>query len=100
MGSGGDGTRRVPPRLPYPEGFREKGAVVIVSEDSEEILVRTLAIVEELFANAGTLQKFVLVLSERVDFLEGAAVKQDAQLAELRSELAALKRKAKKAKKK
>jgi hypothetical protein len=72
----------------------------MVSEDTDEILVRTLAIVEELFANAGTLQKFVLVLSERIDALEGAAVNHDAQLAELRSEVAALKRSVKKAKKK
>jgi hypothetical protein len=82
------------------EGFVEKGAVVMISEDREEILVRTLAIVEELFTNAGTLQQFVLVLAERVDALEGAALNHGAEVAELRSEVAALKRSVKKAKKK
>jgi hypothetical protein len=82
------------------EGFVEKGAVVMISDDREEILVRTLAIVEELFTNAGTLQQFVLVLAERVDALERAAVDHSAQVAELRSEVAALKRSVKKAKKK
>jgi hypothetical protein len=83
-----------------PEGFAEKGVVVVISEDSEEILVRTLAIVEELFTNAGMLQKFVLVLSGRVDALERAAGDDRTQLAELRAEVAALKRSVKKAKKK
>jgi hypothetical protein len=72
----------------------------MTSQDSEEILVRTLSVVEELFTNTGTLQQFVLTLSERNDSLERAAVDHSAQLAELRAELADLKRKIKKAKKK
>jgi hypothetical protein len=73
---------------------------VTVPEGTEDILPRILAILEKQIEDSGTLQTFVLGLSERLVSLETAAASHDAQLAELGAEIARLAKKLKKANKK
>jgi hypothetical protein len=89
-------TKHEPSRL----DFVEKNDIVTIPEGAEDILPRILAILEKQIEDSGTLQKFVLGLSERVDSLEAASAARDTELSELRAEIAALKKRLKKAKKK
>jgi hypothetical protein len=73
---------------------------VTVPEGTEDILPRILAILEKQIEDSGTLQKFILTLSERVDALEAGSAGRDTHLSELRAEVASLEKRLKKAKKK
>jgi NH3-dependent NAD+ synthetase len=73
---------------------------VTVPEGTDDVWPRILAILEKQIEDSGTLQRFVLGLSERVDSLGAASARQDSELSELRAEIAALEKRLKKAKKK
>jgi NH3-dependent NAD+ synthetase len=73
---------------------------VTVPEATDDVLARILAVLEKQIEDSGTLQKFVLGLSERIDSLGAASASQETELSELRAEIASLEKRLKKAKKK
>jgi hypothetical protein len=101
---------RAYPRLPTPPapavatpGWRDRYAppdAVTNPQGDEEILPRILGILEKQIEDSGTIQKFILGLSERVDTLGEASASHEAQLTALRAELAEVRKRLKKAKKK
>jgi hypothetical protein len=77
----------------------EKDDIVTVPEGTEDMVPRILAILEKQIEDSGTLQKFVLNLSQRLDAVEAASEGRDTEFAALRAAVAALEKKLKKAKK-